>query len=91
MGGKEIPAVDLSLADVVADEFLLDAACIHELLRLVDHGHDSSSGLLTCKVACFCQDDHAGENGLRLFRFVDPANLVRPEDKWTSIENVSLR
>src|SRR5690242_18283630 len=38
--GQEVPPVDLSLADVVADELLLDAACLHEVGRLLDDRHD---------------------------------------------------
>ncbi len=85
MGRKKVPPVDLSLSDIVADEFLFDAACFHEVLRLVDYSHDGSSGFLICQVACLCQDDHAGLNALRFLRFVNPANLVRPEDKRTGV------
>ena len=85
MGWKEVPLVNLSLADIVADEFLPDAACFHEVLRLVDHSHDGSSGFLICQVARLYQDDHAGQHALRFLRFVNTANLVRPEDKRAGV------
>ncbi len=90
VGWKEVPAINLSLANVVANELLLDAAGLHEVSRIVDHGDGSANRLVVCQVARLGKDDHTGLNASRLVSFANFARLIRPENERAAIENVTL-
>ena len=90
MGGKEVPSIDLSLADIVTNELLLDATCLHEMGCVMDHGDDGPSCLIVCQVARLGENDHTGLNALRLVALGDLARLIRPKDQGTAIEDVTL-
>ena len=90
MGGKEIPPVDLSLADIVTNELLLDAAGLHEMGRVMDHCDHGPNGLIVRQVARLGQNNHTGFNALWLITLSNLARLVRPEHEGTGIEDVTL-
>jgi hypothetical protein len=81
VGGKEIPAVDLSPADIVANELLLDSAALHEFSRVMDHGHDGPNGFFIRQVARLRQDDDTTLNAMRLITLGNLANVIGPEDQ----------
>ena len=83
MGGKEIPAVDLSPADIVTNELLLDAACLHEIGRVMHHGHDRANGLIVRQIARLGQNHHSGRDAPRLVGFGDLVPLTANKD-WKS-------
>src|SRR4029079_1381851 len=87
----EVPTVDLSLADIVADNTLLDAAFLNEVNRLVDRRHNHSRRLGIHQVARLGQDDDPGFETPRLIALSDFAGLLRPEHEGAVVEDVTLR